>query len=159
MAKALINAEELGKKNETDMLCISLSATDYIGHAYAPNSVEVEDMYLRLDKDIASFLHYLDHTIGEGNYTIFLSADHGAAHNAPFLNDQKIPAGTLSENELEKDLKALMKKTFGADSIIRAVTNYQIVLDEHFIEKKKLNRNTIKNTLVKHCQKRKALPM
>lgn len=153
LAKALINAEELGQKNETDMLCISLSATDYIGHAYAPNSVEVEDMYLRLDKDLASFLRYLDHTIGEGNYTIFLSADHGAAHNASFLNDQKIPAGTLSENELEKDLKALMKKTFGADSIIRAVMNYQIVLDEHFIEKKKLNRNTIKNTLVKHCQK------
>ena len=153
LAKALINAEELGQKNETDMLCISLSSTDYIGHAYAPNSVEVEDMYLRLDKDIASFLRYLDNTIGEGNYTIFLSADHGGAHNASFLKDNKIPAGSLSENELEKDLKALMKKTFGADSIIRAVMNYQIVLDENFIEKKKLNRAAIKNTLIKHCQK------
>jgi len=110
-------------------------------------------MYLRLDKDLASFLRYLDHTVGEGNYTIFLSADHGAAHNASFLKDHKIPAGTLSENELEKDLKALMKKTFGSDSIIRAVMNYQIVLDENFIEKKKLNRAAIKNTLIKHCQK------
>lgn len=157
LAKALINAEELGQKNETDMLCLSLSSTDYIGHSYAPNSVEVEDMYLRLDKDIASFLRYLDNTIGEGNYTIFLSADHGAAHNASFLNDHKIPAGTLSENELEKDLKALMKKNFGADSIIRAVMNYQIVLDENFIEKKKLNRAAIKNTLVKHCQKTESI--
>lgn len=153
LAKALINDEELGQKSATDMLCISLSSTDYIGHAYAPNSVEVEDMYLRLDKDIASFMRYLDNTIGEGNYTIFLSADHGAAHNASFLNDNKIPAGTLSENELEKELKALMKKTFGADSMIGAVMNYQIVLDEDFIVKKKLNRSVIKNALIKYCKK------
>lgn len=153
LAKALINDEELGQKSATDMLCISLSSTDYIGHAFAPNSVEVEDMYLRLDKDIASFLRYLDHTIGDGNYTVFLSADHGGAHNASFLKDNKIPAGTLSESELEKELKNLMKKTFGADSMIHAVMNYQIVLDENFIEKKQLNRTALKNTLVKHCQK------
>jgi predicted AlkP superfamily pyrophosphatase or phosphodiesterase len=157
LAKSLINAEELGLRNETDMLCISLSASDYIGHAYAPNSAEVEDMYLRLDKDIASFLRYLDYTIGEGNYTIFLSADHGAAHNAPFLVDHKIPSGNLAENDLERELKALMKKTFGADSVIRAVMNYQIVLDEPFIEKKKLNRGNIKNALTKYCQKTKGI--
>lgn len=153
LAKAIIKAEELGQRSETDMLCLSLSSTDYIGHAYGPNSVEVEDMYLRLDKDIASFLHFLDRAIGEDNYTLFLSADHGGAHNAAFLNDHKIPSGTLSENELEKNLKSILKKTFGADSIIRAVMNYQVVLDENFIEKKKLNRSAIKSMIIQHCQK------
>lgn len=157
LAKTLIRAEELGQKEAADMVCISLSSTDYIGHAYAPNSIEVEDMYLRLDKDIASFLTYLDNEIGAENYTLFLSADHGGAHNASFLTDHKIPAGTLSENELERELKALMKKTFGTDSIICAVMNYQIVLNEQFMTQKKLNRNSIKAQVIDFCKKKEGI--
>jgi predicted AlkP superfamily pyrophosphatase or phosphodiesterase len=153
LAKALINAEALGQGNETDMLCLSLSSPDYIGHAYAPNSIEVEDLYLRLDKEIGSFLQYVDKVLGTGNYTIFLSADHGGAHNASFLSDNKIPSGTLPENELERNLKTMLKANFGSDSILRSVINYQIVLDEQFIERKKLNRATVKTSLIKYCQK------
>ncbi|MES2480203.1 MAG: alkaline phosphatase PafA [Bacteroidota bacterium] len=157
LAKTLIGAEELGQKEATDMLCISLSSTDYIGHAYAPNSIEVEDMYLRLDKDIASFLTYLDNKIGVDNYTIFLSADHGGAHNASFLTDRKIPAGTLSENELERELKALMKKRFGADNIILSVMNYQVFFNEDYIEQKKLNRTAIKSQVIDFCKKKEGI--
>ncbi|MCC6186315.1 MAG: alkaline phosphatase family protein, partial [Chitinophagaceae bacterium] len=153
LAKALISGEALGQKNNTDMLCISLSATDYIGHAYAPNAVEVEDMYLRLDKDIASFLQYLDKEIGANNYTLFLSADHGGAHNASFLADKKIPAGTLSETTLTTALKALMKKSFGTDSIVRKVMNYQVFLDDEFILQNKLSHTAIKNELIAFCKK------
>jgi predicted AlkP superfamily pyrophosphatase or phosphodiesterase len=60
---------------------VSLSSTDYVGHQFGPNSVEVEDTYLRLDKDLAAFFTYLDGKLGKGNYSVFLSADHGAAHN------------------------------------------------------------------------------
>jgi predicted AlkP superfamily pyrophosphatase or phosphodiesterase len=157
LAKTLIGAEELGQKEATDMLCISLSSTDYIGHAYAPNSIEVEDMYLRLDKDIASFLTYLDTKIGVENYTLFLSADHGGAHNASLLTDHKIPAGTLSETELGRELKSLIKKTFGTDSIIQSVMNYQIVLNEHLIVQKKLNRTAIKAHIINYCKHKEGI--
>lgn len=153
LAKTLIRAEELGQQSATDMLCISLSSTDYIGHAYAPNAIEVEDMYLRLDRDIAAFLHYLDQEIGAGNYIVFLSADHGAAHNASFLNDHKIPANTLSEKDVELALNQLTKKQFASDSIVLAVMNYQIVLNEKWIANKKLNRAAIKTQLMNYCQK------
>ena len=77
-AKAMMESERLGKTGQTDMLCISLSTPDYIGHRVGPNSLEIQDTYLRLDKDLASFLIYLDKTIGAGQYLFFLSADHGA---------------------------------------------------------------------------------
>lgn len=70
-AKAAIENEGLGKNSVTDFLTVSISSTDYIGHAFGPNSVEIEDCYLRLDNDIAGFLQYLDTKIGKGNYLVF----------------------------------------------------------------------------------------
>ncbi len=66
----LIN-ESLGKDNIPDLLCISFSSPDYIGHYYGPRSIEAEDIYLRLDKDIEDLLNTLDEQVGKNNYTIF----------------------------------------------------------------------------------------
>ena len=84
LAKIAIKAEELGKDNITDFLAVSCSSTDYVGHQYGPNSIEAEDTYLRLDKDLEEFFNYLDQTVGKGNYLFFISADHGAAHAPGF---------------------------------------------------------------------------
>src|SRR5690606_38254525 len=80
-AKELISKENLGKNpaKVPDFLAVSLSSTDYVGHQFAINSAKIEDTYLRLDKDLGEFFKYLDQKIGKGNYTVFLSADHGAA--------------------------------------------------------------------------------
>src|ERR1700712_1717287 len=80
MAKAAVTGEQLGANTATDMLAISLSTPDYIGHNFGPNSVEAEDGFLRLDKDLGDFLDFLDEKIGKGEYLVFLHADHGAAH-------------------------------------------------------------------------------
>lgn len=148
LAKTLIRSEHLGQQGETDMLTVSLSSTDYIGHAYAPNSIEVEDTYLRLDRDLGDFLHFLDQEIGPENYLLFLSADHGGAHNASFLKDHNVPAGLLSEYELRDDLNRKVKRTFGQDSLVQ-VMNYQILLNESLIEKNKINRESLKTFLIK----------
>ncbi|HWY37175.1 MAG TPA: alkaline phosphatase family protein, partial [Bacteroidia bacterium] len=79
LAMAAIEGEGLGKDNVCDMLCVSFSSTDYVGHSFGPKSVEVEDTYIRLDKDLEEFFVYLDTRIGKGNYTLFLTADHGAS--------------------------------------------------------------------------------
>lgn len=152
LAKALIRGEQLGKATDCDLLCLSLSATDYIGHSYAPNSVEIEDTYLRLDQDIASFLNFLDQEIGVGNYTIFLTADHGAAHNANYLQTKKIPAGTLSETKIQKELQAHLKKKFNCDSLVATVMNYQIFLNEKIIKQKNLSLKKIKQSAILFCK-------
>ncbi|HSQ44280.1 MAG TPA: alkaline phosphatase family protein, partial [Ginsengibacter sp.] len=80
MAKQAVKNEGLGKGNFADMLAISISSTDYMGHTFGPNSIEAEDSYLRLDRDIADFLRYLDAQLGKGNYLLFLTADHGVVN-------------------------------------------------------------------------------
>jgi hypothetical protein len=144
MAKAAIENESLGSDNITDFLAVSLSSTDYIGHQYAPNSVEIEDTYLRLDKDLEAFIAYLDKTIGKSEYLLMLTADHGGAHNPHFLNDRRIPAGAFVEGEMVKQLNSLLKSRFGFDRILLGLTNYQVNLNNTLIKANNLDLSVIK---------------
>jgi predicted AlkP superfamily pyrophosphatase or phosphodiesterase len=88
MANAATRGEQLGADSITDLLTISLSATDYIGHNFGPNSVEAEDCYLRLDKDLGAFLGSLDKEVGAGQYLVFLTADHGRRRCSGIFENQ-----------------------------------------------------------------------
>ncbi len=94
LAKAAITNEGLGADAITDFLAVSFSSTDYVGHSFGPNSIEQEDTYLRLDKDLGEFLIFLDSKVGKDQYLIFLSADHGVAHVPAFAKEHNIPAVT-----------------------------------------------------------------
>jgi predicted AlkP superfamily pyrophosphatase or phosphodiesterase len=131
MAKAALDGEKLGQGLNTDFLAVSFSSPDYIGHTFGPNSVEAEDAYLRLDNDIASFLEYLDTRIGKGAYTVFLTSDHGAAHNRVFLNENKIIAGHLEEKDIKATLNELVEKRFNIKKGIETITNYQVYLSKN----------------------------
>ncbi len=100
MAKAAITGEQLGTDSSSDLLAISISSPDYIGHTFGPNSAEQEDDYLRLDKDLGDFFRFLDKQIGKGKYLVFLSADHGVAHVPAFLKEHKIPAGNVDDQKI-----------------------------------------------------------
>ncbi|WP_207535849.1 alkaline phosphatase PafA [Desertivirga arenae] len=160
-AKAIIKNEEMGKGAETDFLAVSISSTDYLGHQFGPNSVEVEDAYLRLDQDIAGFLTYLDQTIGKGQYTIFLSADHGAAHNPMFLRDHNIPAGLWpGMSGVKTDLTEvnnILEKKYKAGKIVRSIYNYQINLNYDVIDKNNLDIDNIKKDLISHYRKQEGI--
>ena len=129
MAKAIVKNEKMGSGEFTDMLAVSISSTDYMGHTFGPNSIEAEDTYLRLDLDIADFLNYLDATIGKGNYLFFLTADHAAAHVPGFLKENNIPAGNFSSSTLQKDIKSRLKEVFGMDNMLTKIQNNQVYLD------------------------------
>jgi predicted AlkP superfamily pyrophosphatase or phosphodiesterase len=115
--EAIINYN-LGKGDETDMIAISLSSADYVGHQFAINSLEIEDTYYRLDKALEEFLLFLDKQVGVGNYTLFLTADHGAAHNPTYLKDLKIPAGFLYGNTEKKKINEKGLAQFGKNVIV-----------------------------------------
>lgn len=143
MAKACISGEQLGNKGSTDFLCLSFSSTDYVGHQFGPNSVEAEDMYLRFDKELAQFLSYLDSKVGQGNYLLFLSADHGAAHNAGFMKDNNVPAGGVSFT-IPQQLNAHLKKIFERDSLVLTFNNYQVYLNEKLLQSTNIKREKVK---------------
>ena len=147
-AKSTITNENLGKNNDTDFLAISLSSTDYIGHQFGPMSIEIEDAYLRLDRDIANFISFLDKNIGENNYTIFLTSDHGAVDVPGYLKSIKIPTHFINSEKLKENINAITKKHFNSTELIENISNYQIFLNKGKIDSLGLNKNTITNKLV-----------
>jgi predicted AlkP superfamily pyrophosphatase or phosphodiesterase len=141
-AIAAIQNERLGKGTMTDMLTISFSSTDYVGHQFGTDAVETEDTYLRLDKNINDLLSFLDSYIGKENVVIFLTADHGAAMNAKYLEDHNIPAGYVDENVLVSAEKTDLNKKYGMDPILQ-FANLQFYLDKEKITKNGLNIDSV----------------
>lgn len=134
-AIAAIKNEQLGTHQDPDFLAVSFSSTDYVGHQYGVNSVEVEDTYLRLDKELERMLHALDQQVGAGNYTVFLTADHGAVDNPAYLQSRKINAGYFDERTFKKELNAMVKEHFKVDGVIENISNDQIFFN-HDVTKK-----------------------
>ena len=148
LAKAAITGEQLGTDNITDFLAISFSSPDYIGHGFGPNSIEEEDNYLRLDKEIGQFLDFLDNKVGKGQYLVFLSADHGVAHVPGFLKEHHIPAGSIDMNNFYNQLDGKLKEKFGKDNLIVSTDNYQLYLNHPLIDSAGLNLDDIKKWLI-----------
>jgi predicted AlkP superfamily pyrophosphatase or phosphodiesterase len=138
-ALAALRYEELGKHSATDLFAISFSSTDYVGHNFGINSIELEDTYIKLDKDIAEILDYLEANIGKENLLIFLTADHGAANNVYYSKDHHIPAGLFDSKITEELLKAYLKEKFGVDNLILKFTNLNVYLNQKLIDEKKLS--------------------
>jgi predicted AlkP superfamily pyrophosphatase or phosphodiesterase len=148
-AKDAIVNEKLGTRNVTDFLALSISSTDYMGHTFGPNSIEAEDTYLRLDKDIADFLNYLDTKMGKDNYLVFLSADHGVAHIPDYLKEHKIPAGVFSESVLSAEINKTIEDSFGIKKAIVSMQNYQAYVDKKAIETQGKNADAIVQFIMK----------
>ncbi|MBE7177139.1 MAG: alkaline phosphatase family protein [Mucilaginibacter polytrichastri] len=153
MAKAALKNENMGKGKFTDFLTISFSSTDYIGHQFGPNSVEVEDTYLRLDQDFADLFKTLDGQVGAGNYTVFLTADHAVAHNPQFLIDHKIPAGYWPSKELMAELNKQLAAKYKVENLVLSQTNYQLNLNNAGIAQNKLDEEAIIADCIAFLQK------
>ncbi|WP_420604213.1 alkaline phosphatase PafA [Flagellimonas sp.] len=128
-----LEKESLGTDAITDFLAISFSSTDYIGHKYGVNSKEVQDVYLRLDKDLERILNTLDNKVGVGQYTVFLTADHGAVNVPAYLKDQKIPAGYLDLDEMKTKFTEFIKYKYGTTDVVKQISDMQIFLDHKVI--------------------------
>ncbi|MDP1842439.1 MAG: alkaline phosphatase family protein, partial [Sediminibacterium sp.] len=153
MAKAAILAEELGKDDITDLLAVSFSSPDYIGHSFGPNSWEMVDDYVRLDDDLGKLFDFLDAKVGKGKYTAFLSADHAVAHVPGFMKENKLPGLAFSERNIQSDLNAGIKTGFGIDNAIVSMFNYQVHLDNDKIDSTGTNRAAIVQYIVNQLQK------
>ncbi|MEJ8819403.1 alkaline phosphatase PafA [Lacibacter sp. H407] len=157
-AKSAIENEQLGADSITDLLAISYSSTDYIGHAFGPNSIENEDTYLRLDKELAELLDYLDSKVGKDDYLVFLTSDHGAAHNPKFMNDLKIPAGNVLITNMVDSMNLVLKQKFAVDALVKDIINFQVVLNLPVIARKpKLKTNEITEWIIQYLLQQEAV--
>ena len=113
MAEAALKNERLGLGTETDMLAVSVSSTDIIGHMYSTRGPEIHDVYIQLDRDLARFFNTLDAQVGRGNYLVFLTADHGGSHNPNFMRSHKLAAGGFAGWDLTKEINKELQQSFG----------------------------------------------
>ena len=142
-----IEAEELGADIIPDFLAISFSSTDYVGHKFGVNSKEVQDTYLRLDQDLARLLEYLDENVGEGEYTVFLTADHGAVQVPAYLKNLKVPAGYQNTGEIGTKFREFVQFRYGNTDIVRAFSNSQVFLDQQVLRSLDLPAREVQEAL------------
>jgi len=154
MAKAALLSEQLGKNTVTDFLAISLSSPDYIGHTFGTNAIETEDNYLRLDKDLGEFLNFLNEKVGEGQYLLFLSADHAAAHTPGFLKEHKIPAGNFNTEALIAKMNKQLNDKFNLNDLIIDISNYQLYLNHPAINSSKIKEKDIRKWIIDSLEKK-----
>ena len=146
-AFSAIEAEDLGDDEFTDFLTISYSSTDYVGHDFGLSSVELQDTYLRLDLEIERLLNYLDKNVGEGNYTLFLTADHGAAEVPAYLSDINVPGSNIGKDDFSPLFDA-MKAKYGVSDLINNISNNQVFLNQERILSLQLNPEEVQKFVV-----------
>lgn len=138
-AKEILKNEKLGKGNETDLLAISYTSTDYVGHMYGINAIELEDTYLRLDRELADLLKYLDDFVGKDGYTLFLTADHAAANNPIFSRDNDLKGDIMNMKPIIDSLKNYLNNIYGTADYILNTNSQNIYLNRELIEKKNIS--------------------
>jgi predicted AlkP superfamily pyrophosphatase or phosphodiesterase len=137
LAKAAIEAEQIGADDYTDLLTISFSANDLVGHAFGPYSREVHDITLRTDRTIADLLAYLDQKIGLDRVIVTLTADHGVAP-VPEMVKPMGYGGRIESQALTEAVQSKLGAQFGEEKWVLNSINGNIYLDETIAERKKL---------------------
>lgn len=147
-AKVAITNEKLGMDSITDLLAVSYSSPDYIGHSFGPNSIEAEDGFLRLDKELGELLDYLDSKVGKSQYLFFLSADHGVSQVPEFMKENKLPGQRVFVSKITEQLNSKLQEKFGVPTIVVSDDNYQLHLNHPLLDSVKIDKESLCNWIV-----------
>ncbi len=134
MAIATVVGEDLGRDEHTDLLCLTFSANRNIGQKYGPHSIEMEDTYLKLDKELSHFLDFLSINIGKENVLVILTSDQGIASSPDYLEKSKIPGGYFDPKKAMILLGSYLNASYGQGAWITAYHEKQIFLNRRLIE-------------------------
>ena len=157
--KTALDGYQLGRGTETDFLTVNFATTDGAGHVFGPNSIEVEDTYLRLDRDLADLFKTLDAKVGKGQWLLFLTADHGAAHTVGFMKEHKLPGEFYIMNKFVDSLNRILDQKFQAGSLVRSITNDRVNFDINKIYSRSLDFDQIKKLVVDFLQRQPGIMM
>lgn len=147
LAVAAIYNEEMGQDEHTDFLMVSFSAFKYLAEYFGPRSVELNDAFIRLDKDVAHFIQFLDEYVGKGNYLIFLTSDRGMNELPTYLHSMKQSAGVF---DMEKSLILLntyLSILYGDSEWIAGYHSRQIFIDRASIDKYNVTMEEVQKTV------------
>lgn len=141
--------DSLGTDSDPDLLTVGLSAGEYIGKRFGSNSVEMQDAVLRMDRDIAHFLSFLDETLGEQNVLVVLTADHGLTYYPGYLKGHRIPSGEFRYNSAISLLGAYLNIAYGKGNWVRHYYAQQIYLNRELIEDSRIPLREIQDKVAR----------
>lgn len=145
-AERALAAEQLGRHDATDVLTVSFSSNDYVGHQVGPDSPEVHEMSLRTDRLLAKLLDAVDQALGADNVLVVLTADHGVAPLPEVDLERKMPGGRLPAADVSKAVESALVKKFGDGNWIASRAESGLYLNPELIAKKSLDRAEVDRT-------------
>ncbi len=141
-----IDAEHLGHHSEPDLLSLSFSANDYVGHTFGPDSREVREMCLRTDQLLGRLFKFVDAKIGMKDVLVVFTADHGVAPIPEVNLQRKMPGGRLSRTVLNAAIQDSLEKRYGPGKWIAGFAEDSLYLNSELIQSKNLNRAEVNLT-------------
>ena len=151
--QTLIN-EKMGLDDITDLLAVSFSSPDYIGHAFGPNSWETLDGYIKLDELLAQFFTTLDQQVGKDNYTVFLTADHAVAPIPGYAQKHKIPAGTITDDGIKNELGKMLTAKGLNPKLISAITEFNIYLNHNLMDSLQVTQEKLTSLITNYLEQK-----
>lgn len=146
-AKRLILEEKLGMDDHTDLIVVSFSSTDYVGHRYGPDAEHVQSTYTSFDKNISNMISFLDQEIGEGKYIIMLTSDHGAGTSPSELDKRRLKGGNFKSREVLGNLNEVLKNNFNVDNLVARHANMQFYLNYSKMDSLKISFDKVYNIM------------
>ena len=151
--QALLN-EHLGEDNITDLLAVSFSSPDYIGHSFGPNSWETLDGYVKLDEILADFFSFLDKQVGKDNYTVFLTADHAVANIPAYAKKHNLPGENYDDGAVKNDITACLNANNLSPKLISFVGEYNIYFNHPLMDSLHISNETLTTLITNYLEKK-----
>jgi predicted AlkP superfamily pyrophosphatase or phosphodiesterase len=152
-ARAAIENYKLGGGKATDCLVMSLSSPDAVGHQFGPNSIEAEDVYLRLDQELETFFRYLDQRFGKNSYLFFITADHGVSQSPGFLEEQRLPTGLFDSDSISTAVNEAIREKFGIAKGLLAISSYQLYLNREAFDSAGIDQAAVEKVVIRVLMK------
>jgi arylsulfatase A-like enzyme len=149
--------EHLGEGKYPDLLAVSFSATDLVGHLFGPYSQEEEDMIVRLDENIAALLDAIDHQVGLNNTIIALTSDHGVAPIPEYSRQHGLGGNRINGMELAAQWETKLEDRYGEGKYILKLINHEIYLNEKLLSEKNINIVEVEEFLGREAVKTKGI--
>jgi len=147
LAETAVDSIGLGKSKGTDFLGVSYSSVDYVGHTFGPRSREIQDILVRLDKDLGDLFAFLDKNVGAGNYVVALTADHGVAPIPADMQKTGVDAGVLSLPELQARIEKALEPLNYTKPAIAHIAGNEVYFSEGIYERLKADPAAMKAIL------------
>jgi len=142
-AEQALSGEQLGTHEATDLLTVSFSSNDYVGHAYGPDSPEAHDTALVTDRLLDKLLRAIDRQVGDGNYLLVFTADHGVAPVPEVNTARKMPGGRIEPAAIKAAVQAALTQKYGPGEWVAGAWDLSLYLNQAFIAQMKLDLGAV----------------